>query len=172
MMVLIRPEHKKPERGAAMVELALTLMPFLIFLFAIIDFGMAIFIQNTAQAAARAGARYAITSQFQTVSGSSLGQDQSVKNVVKTESMGFLTYLIPLGHTLDQHIAITYYDQTTLAPVTGLNSNRGGNIVQVSIIGLSYAWMVPLVRTSGLFPIVASSADAMEASPVSGPPGR
>ena len=155
-----------------MVELALTLMPFLIFLFAIIDFGMAIFIQNTAQAAARAGARYAITSQFQTVSGSSLGQDQSVKNVVKAESMGFLTYLIPLGHTLDQHIDITYYDQTTLAPVTGLNSNRGGNIVQVSITGLSYVWMVPLVRASGLFPIVASSADAMESSPISGPPGR
>lgn len=155
-----------------MVELALTLMPFLVFLFAIIDFGMAIFIQNTAQAATRAGARYAITSQFQTVSGSSLGQDQSVRNVVKAESMGFLTYLIPLGHTLDQHIAITYYDQTTLAPATGLNSNRGGNIVQVSITGLSYAWMVPLVRASGLFPIVASSADAMEASPVSGPPAR
>ena len=155
-----------------MVELALTLLPFLVFLFAIIDFGVAIFVQNTAQAAARAGTRYAITSQFQSVSGSAIGQDQSIKNVVKVESMGFLAYLIPLGHTLDQHIDITYYDQNTLSPVTGVNSNRGGNIVQVSITGLSYVWMVPLVRATGVFPIVATSADAMEASPISGPPSR
>lgn len=172
MMVPIRPARLKPERGSAMIELALTLMPFLIFMFAIIDFGMAIFIQNNAQAAARAGTRYAITSQFQTVSGSSLGQDQSIKNVVKAESMGFLAYLLPLGHTLDDHIEITYYDQGTLAPVTGVNSNRGGNVVQVAITGLSYVWMVPLVNASGAFPIVASSADAMEASPILGPPSR
>ena len=172
MIVPIRPARAKRERGSAMIELALTLMPFLVFLFAIIDFGMAIFIQNTAQSAARAGTRYAITSQFQTVSGSALGQDQSIKNVVKAESMGFLAYLLPLGQTLEDHIEITYYDQSTLAPVTGVTSNRGGNVVQVSITGLSYVWMVPLVNAAGVFPIVASSADAMEASPVSGPPQR
>ena len=171
-MVLTFPRRSKLQRGAAMIELALTLMPFLIFVFALIDFGVAIFIQNTAQAAARSGTRYAITSQIEVSGGSGLGHDQSIKNVVKTETMGMLNYLLPMGHTLDQHIDITYFDQITLTPTTGLNSNRGGNIVQVSINGLSYVWMIPLMRNTSLFQIVASSADVMEASPIAGPPSR
>ena len=172
MTLSFRPVLAKPERGAAMVELAITLMPFLIFVLAIVDFGVAIFMQNTAQSAVRAGVRYAITSQRLTVSGSLVGQDQSIREVVKSQSMGFLNYLLPLGHTLDQHIDVTFYDQVTLLPVTGTGSNRGGNIVQISVTGLSYLWMAPLVRGSNFFQIVASSADAMEASPIGGPPPR
>lgn len=160
------------QRGATMVELAVTLMPFLIFVFATIDFGVAILIQNTAQSAVRAGVRYAITSQTSTSGGNPNGHDASIKEVVKAQSMGLLTHMMPLGHTIEQHIDITFYDQVTLQAVTGLGSNREGNIVQVSMTGLSHLWMVPLVRGSSAFQIVASSADAMEASPIGGPPPR
>ena len=160
------------QRGATMVELAVTIMPILIFVFATIDFGVAILMQNTAQSAVRAGVRYAITSQTGISGGSPLGHDASIREVVKSQSMGLLNHLLPLGDTMDQHIEITFYDQITLAPVTGTGSNRSGNIVQVDITGLSHLWMVPLVRGSGMFRIVASSSDAMEAAPIGGPPPR
>ncbi len=160
------------QRGATMVELAVTIMPILIFVFATIDFGVAILMQNTAQSAVRAGVRYAITSQTGISSGSPLGQDASIRAVVKSQSMGLLNHLLPLGDNMDQHIDIAFYDQITLQPVTGSGSNRAGNIVQVEITGLSHLWMVPLVRGSSMFRIVASSSDAMEASPIGGPPPR
>ena len=160
------------QRGATMVELAVTLLPFLIFVFATIDFGVAILMQNTAQSAVRAGVRYAITSRISTSGGNPLGQDASIKGIVKSQSMGLLDHLLPFGETLDDHIDITFYDQVTLQPVVGLGSNRAGNIVQVSVTGLSHLWMVPLVRGSSAFRILASSADVMEASPIGGPPAR
>ena len=160
------------QRGATMVELAVTIMPILVFVFATIDFGVAILMQNTAQSGVRAGVRYAITSQTGMSGGSPIGQDASIKDVVKSQSMGLLNHLLPLGDTMDQHIEITFYDQVTMLPVTGTGSNRSGNIVQVAIIGLSHLWMIPLVRGSAAFAIVASSADAMESSPIGGPPAR
>jgi hypothetical protein len=69
-------------------------------------------------------------------------------------------------------ITITYYDPVTLVPVTGTGSNVGGNIVVVSASGLSWAWMVPLLRSTTPLQFAVSSADIMEATPVAGAPTR
>jgi hypothetical protein len=69
-------------------------------------------------------------------------------------------------------ISVTYYDPVTLAVVTGAGSNGGGNIVVVKATGLSWAWMIPLLRSTTPLQFSVASADIMEASPLSGPPTR
>ena len=138
---------------------------------------MALFLTNTMQFAVRQGVRYAVTSQVM----SGLGQDASIKSTVDSNSFGFLSYLAPgppkttcAGQAC---VSITYYHQDTsvspptLTAVTGASSNAAGNVVQVSAAGLSYSWMIPLLRGNTPLTITVSSADIMEAQP-SGPPAR
>lgn len=150
-----------------MVEAALTTLPLLAFFFFIVDVTFAVFVKNTLLFAVRQGVRYAVTSR--TMSGK--GQDASIKTTVRTSSAGLVDALSP-NHDGASKVVITYYDPVTLAPVTGQNSNIGGNIVVVSISELSWAWMVPLLHDSTPLKFVVASADIMEATPLGGPPAR
>ncbi len=154
-------------RGGVLVESVLATVPLMALLCGVLDFAFAIFMKNTMSFAVRQGVRYAITSR--TISG--MGHDASVKTVVKTYSLGLVDTLSPDHNGLNR-ITIRYYDPVTLAEVTGTGSNAGGNIVVVSATGLSWAWMIPLLRTSAPLQFSVASADIMEASPVTGPPAR
>src|SRR5438105_3577299 len=79
---------KRGQRGNAILESALVIIPLLAILCAIIDFSMAIFIRNSLLLAVREGTRYAITGQ--TGAGGAACQDASIKNVVQQFSMGLL----------------------------------------------------------------------------------
>jgi len=149
--------------GNAMLEGALALPPLLMLLFATIDFSIAILVKNTVQSAVREGVRYAVTGQ--TVGG--LGQDESIRTVVENNSLGFLN-----SSNGDSLISITYYNPTTLAAVSGIGSNAPGNIVQVQVTGLSWAWMVPYARSSAPLQISATSMDMVEPNATGVPPGR
>jgi hypothetical protein len=159
--------HGHARRGSVLVESSFTLLPLLALLFGVIDIAFAIFVKNTMQFAVRQGVRYAVTSQ--TLSG--MGQDLSIKTVVNTYSMGLLDGLSP-NHDGMARIAINYYDPVSLGQLNGTGSNVGGNIVVVSCSGLSWAWMVPLLRNSAPMQFSVSSADIMEATPVAGAPAR
>ena len=150
-----------------MLEGAVILVPLFAIFFAIFDFGMGLFLKNTMQFAVRQGVRYAITSQVMP----GMGQDDSIKTIVTQNSMGFLNYVAPNGQGMNA-ITINYYNPQTLALVTGVGSNIGGNVVQVSANGLAWTWMVPLMRTATPFQFSVSSADIMEASPNGIPPPR
>ena len=150
-----------------LVEGALALLPLWAFLFGILDLSIAIFVKNTVQFAVCQGVRYAVTSQTRT----GMGQDASIKAVVQGYTLGFLDTLSP-DHIGGNRISITYYDPVSMTPVTGTNSNIGGNIVVVSATGLSWAWMVPLLRDATPLTFSVSSADIMEATPVAGAPAR
>lgn len=159
-----------------LIEVAVVFVPFLAIFMALFDFGMAIFLKNTMQFAVRQGVRYAITSQ--TMPG--MGQDDSIKSVITKYSFGFLNYMAPGPPTTTCQgtacITITYYQQQagpppTLVQVNGTGSNAAGNIVQVTASGLTYAPMVPLLRSASPLQFSVSSADIMEAQP-SGPPPR
>lgn len=168
------PKHR--ESGHSIAEAAYILVPFLALFFAMFDFGMAIFLKNTMQFAVRQGVRYAITSQIQSGPSGPLGHDQSIRNVVQNYSMGFLNYVAPSGAGRpcagQNCILIRYYNPNTLNEVTGVGSNAGGNVVQVSAENLTYAWMVPLMRSATPLSFSVSSADIMEASPYAGIPPR
>ena len=154
-------------RGSVLVEGTLALLPMWAFLFGVLDLAIAIFVQNTVQFAVCQGVRYAVTSQ--TLPGK--GQDDSIKTVVQGYTLGFLDSLSP-DHIGKNRITITYYNPVTLAAVTGTGSNIGGNIVVVSATGLSWAWMVPLLRSATPLTFAVSSADIMEATPLAGAPTR
>jgi len=154
-------------RGSVLVESSFAFLPFLALLFGVIDIAFAIFIRNTMQFAVRQGVRYAVTSQ--TFPG--MGQDESIKTVVRTYSMGLLDGLSP-KHDGNSQLSVDYYDPASLVHLDGPGSNVGGNIVVVSANGLSWAWMVPLLRSSMPLQFSVSSADIMEATPVSGAPTR
>ena len=115
------------------------------------------------QLAVREGVRYAITSQ----TSNGLGQDDSIRGVVQQNAMGFLA-----GSTGASKISINYYDPKTLALVTGVSSNRGGNIVQVSMTGFTWNWIAPLQRAWPALAISAFSSDIMEQPPNGISPGR
>jgi hypothetical protein len=154
-------------RGSILVEGALATLPLLALLWGVLDVAFAIFVKNTMQFAVRQGVRYAVTSQ--TMPG--LGQDDSIKTTVRTYSLGLADALSPSHNGMNQ-IAITYYDPVSLAAVAGPGSNAGGNIVVVKASGLSWAWMIPLMRNTEPLQFSVASADVMEASPSGGPPPR
>ena len=150
-----------------MVEGAFTIVPLLAVLFGVLDLSIAIFVKNTVQFAVCQGVRYAVTSQSMT----GMGQDDSIKTVVQNYTLGMLDAL-SADHVGKNRLAVTYYDPLALTPVTGVGSNSGGNIVVVSASGLSWAWMVPLLRSAAPLQFSVSSADVMEATPVAGAPAR
>jgi len=160
-------QRTRRRRGSALVEAALATLPLMAFLFGIFDVAFAIFVKNTLMFAVRQGVRYAVTSQ--TMPG--MGQDASIKTTVLNATAGLLNSMSPNNNGANQ-ITITYYDPVSLKPVTGVNSNIGGNIVMVSASGLSWAWMFPLWRSNTALQFTAASADIMEATPLGGPPAR
>jgi Flp pilus assembly protein TadG len=148
--------RRKNQRGSAVLEGSLIILPLLALGFALLDYPLAIFIQNTLRNAVREGVRYAITQQ--TGGG---GQDASIKGVVQQNAMGFLNDAdISAGNA---SITITYYDKSTLVALGNVvGSNATGNICVVNA-SVTRAWMAPLWRSTGLLTFTASSSDVMEA---------
>lgn len=153
---LSRQVSNRGRRGNTIIESGLIFLPMFTILFSILDFSMATFMRNTTQLAVREGVRYAITSQTMT----GLGHDDSIKTTVQSNAMGFLN-----GSAGLSKIAINYYSPKTLAAVAGAGSNAGGNIVQISVSGLSWTWMIPLGRDWAPLAISAASSDIMEPPP-------
>jgi len=134
---------------------------------------MPIFLRSTLQSAVRAGVRYAVTYR----TGSGLGQDDSIRQVVQQNALGFLD-----GPAGAASITIDYYPPTDLSDqVTGAGSNAPGNVVEVSVSNYTWSWVAPL--SGGFNPgyysrsplsISVSSADRMESLPAGAlsPPAR
>ncbi len=155
-----RAGWRERRRGAALIELALVILPLLALLLAILDFSFALFLKSTLQHAVREGVRYAVTGRITT----GLGQDASIKGVVQKNALGFLN-----GDNASK-IYIRYYTPGSLTETT---SNAGGNIVEVSVEGFTWRWLAPLMRT-GLPALIltARSSDRVEPSPGGVPPTR
>jgi Flp pilus assembly protein TadG len=116
------------------------MLPMFAIIFAFVDFGLLLFRWCTLQNAVREGCRYAIT--FQTSGGN--GQDASIEAVVQNYAMGVVT-------TTDtpQHIFVNYYAPTNLTTPIGTGGNVPGNVVEVSVQNVSWAWLAPLSGSFG-----------------------
>lgn len=148
------------QRGSQVVEFGLVLVPFLAFIFLLMDLSWAIFVKATMQYAAREGVRYAVTGR--TISGS--GQDASIKTTVQQNAMGFLN-----GSAGAAKIFIRYYVPDTLVETA---SNAGGNLVEVSVEGYSLNPLGPILRSAAPLILTARSSDRMESSPGGVAPAR
>ncbi len=147
------PFRRRGQRGNAMVEAAFVLVPLLAMIFAIIDFGLAIFVRSTLQHATREGVRYAVT--YRTFTG--MSHDESIKAVVQNAAMGFLS-----GDEGLQKIHIRYYDPTTFTEVA---DNSPGNIIEVSVENYTWGWLAQLMRNAPPLQITTRSSDRMEGLP-------
>jgi Flp pilus assembly protein TadG len=131
-----RRAHRRT--GNALLEAVFTLLPTFALIFAFIDFGLLLFRWSTLQEAVREGCRYAIT--FQTATG--LGQNASIEAIVQQYAMGLVT-----PTDTPQHIFVNYYSVSNLNTPIASGGNVPGNIVQVSVQNISWAWIAPLSGT-------------------------
>jgi hypothetical protein len=139
---------RRGQRGNAMIESAMVLLPLMALIFAFIDHGVFLFVQNTFQHAVREGVRYAITYQVKP----GMGHDASIKSVVSQNAMGFLK-------NCNSCIKIRYFRPDTLVESP---DNLPGNLIEVSVEGYSFTWMAPLWRAAGSLGIAARASDRME----------
>jgi len=121
-----------------MVESALTLVPLFALIFGFADLSLMLFRWSTIQNAVREGCRYAIT--FQTSGG--LGQDASIQQVVQRYALG----VVKVSDS-PQHIFVTYYSPANLTTPITSGGNVPGNVVEVSVQNVSWAWLAPLSGT-------------------------
>ena len=176
LMWMIQRKRNR-QKGSAALETVLILIPLMTILLAIIDFSLAIFVMDTLEYAARQGCRYAITGNVAT----GLNQDASIRQVVRNNSMGFLsnTDTVP-----DANITINYYTLNSATNTwTATASNANGNMVEVGVSAFSWAWIVPgwwgtdgaghsEWKSLGPLSINAASADISQACLPSGCPTR
>ena len=120
------------ERGATMVEFAIALTVFLTAMFAVMEFGRALWVHNALTDAARRGARYAVLH--------SAGSADSVKNVVVFgDEAGGAQSVVP-NLTVDQ-VTVTYSDFAV---------NHG--TATVSIEGYQFQFVIPIVGSTITMP--------------------
>jgi Flp pilus assembly protein TadG len=119
--------HRKTERGASLVEFAIAATVFLTVLFAVIEFGRALWVHNALTDAARRGARYAI-----------LHKTTDIDDVKKVVVYGDLTSTDPLLENLT----------TANVTVSYNNFNLDGGTATVSIQGYQFQMILPLVVQS------------------------
>ncbi len=153
--------RRRRQRGNTLVETALIFLPLFAIIFAILDFGLVIFIKSTLQNAVREGARYAVTYQLK----SGMGHDLSIKTVVQQNALGFLN-----GTTGLDRIKVRYYQPDTFVETT---YNWPGNLVEISVEGYQWRWIIPVWRAPGTLSLVARALDRMEGLPAgTTPPTR
>lgn len=116
------------------------MLPTFALIFAFVDFGLLLFRWTTLQNAVREGCRYAVTFQRS----GSLGQDASIAKVVQQYAMGTVK-------TTDnpQHIFVKYYAPGNLTTPIASGGNIPGNVVEVSVQNISWAWLAPLSGSFG-----------------------
>ena len=120
------------ERGATLVQLAIAMTVFLTAMFAVIEFGRALWVHNALTDAARRGARYAVMHRASDFA--------DVKNVV--------VYGDPAGGTQSVVPNLT----TDNVTVTYSNFELNHGTATVSITNYQFQFVLPLVWTSITMP--------------------
>jgi hypothetical protein len=141
------------QRGAQVVEASLIMVPLFGLTFLLLDLSMAVFVQSTFQHAVREGVRYGITGA------NDFGpcQDDSIKQVVKNNALGFLSNSKGAA-TIHVHF---------IAQKTGAVANNAyGNIVGVTVENFPWTPWAPYQHSAASVPIWARAYDMMEHVPL------
>lgn len=134
---------KSDECGATLVEFAICATVFLMAMFAVIEFGRALWVHNALADAARRGARYAALH--------SVGDSGAVKNVV--------VYGDALGGTKPLVDNLTTFDVNVTYSGFGL----GEGTATVSITNYEFQFVIPVVGTSIQMPNYSTTLTAESA---------
>jgi Flp pilus assembly protein TadG len=123
-MIRDRQHNQKRERGASLLEFAIAATVFLTVLFAVVEFGRALWVHNALSDAARRGARYAV-----------LHKATDVDDVKKIVVYGDLTETTPLLDNLTTGNVDVVYN----------NFNLDGGTVSVSVHDYDFQLILPLL---------------------------
>lgn len=115
------------QRGATLVEFSIAATVFLMVMFAVLEFGRALWTHNALMDAARKGARYAVLHRAD--------QIDDVKNVV--------VYGDPAGGTNP----VVENLSTTNVQVSYTNFTLDGGTVQVTITDYQFHFVIPIIGT-------------------------
>jgi len=115
------------QRGATLVEFSIAATVFLLVMFAVLEFGRALWTHNALTDAARKGARYAVLHRAD--------QIDDVKNVV--------VYGDPAGGTNP----VVENLSTTNVQVSYTNFTLDGGTVQVTITDYQFHFVIPIIGT-------------------------
>ncbi len=140
------------QRGAAVVEFALTAMLFFTVLFAIIDFSYLFYANLTMQHAVREGARYAVTGQSgldTTPQGTAQDRCDAAVQRIRDQSMGLFDRMTTTV------VFKTVNDDRSITPVSCANANQ--------IIVMEVSCELPLL-TSFLQPLFSNGKYSFKAS--------
>lgn len=118
----------KKERGATLVEFAIGATVFLTAMFAVLEFGRALWVHNALSDAARRGARYAVMNPS--------SSETAVKNVVVFDNPAGGTQPLVENLTID-NVNVTYSDFT-------LDSGTAS----VTITGYQFRLIIPIIGTT------------------------
>jgi Flp pilus assembly protein TadG len=140
---------KKNQRGSTLVEFAIGATVFLTVMFAVIEFGRALWVHNALSDAARRGARFAVVNLA--------GSDAAIKNVV--------VYGNPAGGTRPLVDNLT----TTNVNVTRSGFGLAAGTATVSITNYQFQFVLPIVSTSIQMPNYATTLTAESAGYVPDP---
>jgi Flp pilus assembly protein TadG len=168
------------QRGSQMLEFTLAFLPFIGFLFLILNIAWAVYSRSTLQYAVAQGVRYAVTSQ--TLAGK--GQRASIQTVVQGNAFGKLAATPGAASGVNgwNDIYVDWYLVNPDGSLTNEDGVVGGNgmqtdgqlpLVEVSVQSFSSNPFMPTVKMPGLStiltPIVmtAASWDRMETPPIS-----
>lgn len=127
-----RKSFNSNERGASLLEFAIALTVFLTSMFAVIEFGRALWVHNALADAARRGARYATLHSASDIN--------KVKNVVVYgDEDGGTQPLVP--NLSPTHVAVNY---------SQFGVNKG--TVSVNITNYQFQFVIPIVGTTITMP--------------------
>jgi len=134
---------KKNERGSTLVEFAIGITVFVTAMFAVLEFGRALWVHNALSDAARRGARYAVLH--------SSGSATEVKNVV--------VYGDPSGSGQPMLNNLSTANVNVVYNNFGLNDGT----VSVSITGYQFQFVVPIIGTTITMPSYTTTLGAESA---------
>lgn len=147
---------RRKESGSAIVEFGLVLLPLFAILFMTLDISWIVFAWACIQEGAREGCRYAVTGSGEAES----TLDTATKAVVQQYSFGFAQ---------SSNISVDYYPPTGYSssgtPST-LDGESGatavGNIVKITVSGVTMKSFGPILRTWNPISLSASATDVLQ----------
>lgn len=134
--------RQRRSKGHVIMESVFTMFPTFAMILIFADMGMMLYRWSTLQNAVREGARYAITFNLEDdPDGNPLGQDDSIKGVVSSYTLGMVS-------ASDPELHVNYYAPNDVNnPIPAPGGNVPGNLVEVSIEDIDFAWMMPFSGT-------------------------
>ena len=160
----IKSRKRRGERGAELVEFAMVLIPMISLIFLAVDGAWAIYAKAALQEAVREAVRYGVISQNTTVNGTTTCSSVATENSAITQVA--IAYSGGVLNTSNQSaISIAYYSPSNPGVPLTTNQLTPGNILQVSVTGVSLNLLAPFFVSKLPMSLSASSADVLEGSP-------